>query len=188
MTARVLGIDYGLATCGLALVELHDDGDRLIDLDVVRTSKSAKKLKVMVAEDTARRAREVYAEIWAMANRGEVVGIAVERFSSPRNSTAAGKMAVSYGLVIAITEFLRVPMISVSPQECKKALCGDRGASKAAVERAVVARFPEDFDVVARFEDRVTESAREHAFDAAGVAIVAMTSEMGRVLRGRVAA
>ncbi len=203
MTAHILGIDGGLATFGMAVVKLcpgeTDENNHHIEyIEVVTTKPSPKKFRIHSADDTLRRVREVNRRLRSLVAKYKPALIAVEQFSQPRSASASAKMAMAYGLVIATAEFHDIPLVQVPPQEVKRVLCRKKSASKAEVERAVKKHFARRalFDrngylisgltPVNNFEKQTTASKREHGFDAAGVAIVALESDMVRTIRSMI--
>lgn len=172
----VLGIDSGFASCGLAAVELQPGGEKLLRTWVTRTEKSDKKLGVRSADDTARRAREIAAEIEVALTTYKPCAIAVESPSWPRNAGVAAKMGVAFGVVFALAEWRGIPLVMASPQEVKKAMCGAKNASKDEIVLAVERRFPE-------VEWPRLRSTWEHAADAIAVVVACLPSDALRMAR-----
>lgn len=172
----VLGIDGGFASLGLALVELHPTAEVLRDAWVVRTEKSAAKLGVRSADDTARRAREIAHHVGLAIVTHQPVAIAVESPSWPRNAGVAAKMGVAFGVLFALAERHQLPLVMASPQAVKQALCGSKTASKDEVIAEVERRFP-----------NITWPSQtkswEHAADAVGVVVACLDSDALRMAR-----
>ena len=57
-----MGLDLGLATCGVAVIDLGivHEHDRVVAFDVIVTEASAKKRNVRATADNVRRIRELY--------------------------------------------------------------------------------------------------------------------------------
>ena len=82
MTPYLLGVDPGLASCGLALLQL--DPLRPVELAVLRTRPSPRKRSVLAAEDSMRRARELAEHLAPWLDRPGLVAVASEGQSWPR--------------------------------------------------------------------------------------------------------
>ena len=137
MNVRVLGIDPGLANMGVCVVELEEQDIRVVQVDVLATQKSSKKREVLASSDTVRRGREIANELNTVVVRKRPMVLAVEAMSYPRNASSAAKTAISWGVLITIAELFDLPMVQASPQDVKKALCGNRSASKVEVQKAL---------------------------------------------------
>jgi len=184
---RILGADPGLATFGLAVIDISDEQDVLIHAGSILTAKSNKKLGVLVAEDNVRRTRDLLAALAPLLAANDIRAICAERFSAPRNSSAAAKVALAWGALIAHADLLRVPIVQPSPQEVKLAVCGKRSASKTEVEIAMRQRYrgPVSTEALAEMDDNLAPSHQEHAFDAMAVAVACLDSDIIRAVRGR---
>lgn len=177
----VLGIDGGFASMGLAAVELLPDNERVIKAWVVCTELSAKKRGVKAGDDTCRRARELAFAVGRAVDAYDPIAIAIESPSWPRNCGVAAKMGVAFGVVFALSETHRLPLVMASPQEVKRAVCGAKTASKDEIIHAIEMRYPE-----IGWPKRTT--LWEHAADAVGVVVACLDSpalQMARQLFGK---
>lgn len=172
----VLGIDGGFASLGLSVVDLQPDQERLLDVWVVRTEKSAKKLGVRSGDDTARRARELAHHVELAITSRQPGALALEAPSWPRNAGVAAKIGVAFGVVFALAEKHHLPLVMASPQDVKLAVVGSKTATKDDVIAAVERRFP---DVTWPS----TRSLWEHAADAVGVVVACLDSDVLRMAR-----
>jgi crossover junction endodeoxyribonuclease RuvC len=175
--ALVLGIDPGFASTGVALVELRPDGERVVSLQIVRTAKAAKKQQLMATEDNLDRARKI-AEALGRLLEG-VDAVAAEAMSFPRSASVAAKMAMSWGVLAALSHHRRIPVVQASPQRIKKAVTGLTNAGKPEVQAALAARYPETVAMAAR----LPATAMEHPFDALAAVVAALDSEVFRMAR-----
>ncbi len=172
----VLGIDGGFASIGVAVVDLALDGELLRDVWVLRTEKSAKKLGVRSGDDTARRAREIAHHLDLAITSHQPVAIALEAPSWPRNAGVAAKMGVAFGVVFALAEKHRLPLVMASPQDVKKKLCSSASASKDEIIRAIEGRFP-----CVTWPSQKT--LWEHAADAIAVVVACLDSDALQMAR-----
>lgn len=138
----VLGIDHGLATLGLAVVELTASGEVVRSLEVVRTDKSDRKREVRASDDNVRRLVELSAALEARIGP-EVVALAAESQSWPRSALSIAKVAMVWGVIGAVAQRHSLPVIQASPQEAKRALTGRKDASKGDVQVALEVRYPD---------------------------------------------
>lgn len=197
----VLGIDPGFTSLGYAVLELGGGGlaDQVVTIGVLRTKATDKKQRVLVADDNIRRARELAVSVRGLTHAGTMMparggqGIAAlfqgadrirlvcaEKMSFPRNASAAAKVAMAWGLLVANLERLDLPLLQASPQEVKRRVTGKADASKDDVEKAMVKRFGRG---LYRMLKGVPPGQHEHAFDALASAVACLDSEEGRMVR-----
>ena len=172
----VLGVDGGFASLGLAAVDLLPDREIVSRAWVVRTQKSVRKLGVRSGDDTARRARELAHEIGFAIATYSPAAIAVESPSWPRNAGVAAKLGAAFGVVFALAESHRLPLVMASPQDVKLAVCCSKTATKDDVIAAIESRFP-------GIEWPRVRSLWEHAADAVGVVLACCDSDALRMAR-----
>jgi len=172
----VLGIDPGFAALGLALVELEQEGERVRRLEVVTTEPSARKLEVRASDDNLRRTCELAAALEERIGP-EVIALAVEAQSWPRNAGSSVKVALAWGALAAVAQRHGLPVLQASPQEVKRAIAGAKTASKAEVQTALELRYAEMPDWPAR-RDQV-----EHAADALAAAVACLDHAVVKLAR-----
>lgn len=175
----ILGIDPGLASFGVAVVELLPEGERVLALEVIRTAKSAAKHDVLAACDNVRRARELAAALESIIRERCPVAIAAESMSFPRSSSVAGKMCLAWGVVSALAEEHGLPVVQASPQQVKAAVVGDKSASKLDVESALLRRYGNAIEALVH----VPDGQREHAFDSLAAVVASLGSDVVRMAR-----
>jgi crossover junction endodeoxyribonuclease RuvC len=178
MSVLLLGLDPGFAALGWSLLEVHPTAGMeparidVVDLGVCETSPDSRKSLVLRSDDNLRRARELAAFLYdktlASMRRGRLVAICAESFSPPRNSSAAAKVAMTWGALAAISVQAGVPIVQCSPQQLKIALCGSKSASKQDIMDAIDARFG---TAVVPLLRRIAKGKWNHAYDAVGAAM-----------------
>ena len=173
----LLGVDPGFSSIGLVALDL--DADRVVRFDVFRTAKDDRKGRTLAVEDNVRRAREIAVYLGRVVEELEPIAIAAEAMSFPRSSSVAAKVALTWGVLVALAERHELAIVQASPQEVKRALCGRKDASKDDVAEKLRGRWPE----LEQLEESVTRSQREHPYDALAAAAVAMTSDVVRLGR-----
>ena len=165
---RVVGVDPGLASMGLAVVELKAGGPELLSLQVVRTKPPAKKLRLRQADHDAERVRLLVAAL-AEQITPDTLAICYEAPAGGRSARGAKALALCVGALVALAELHKLPLLSVSPQELKEKLTGSRSASKATMIEAITLRWPD-----AAWP--LPASTWEHAADAAAAIVACLDS------------
>lgn len=179
----LIGVDPGFASIGLARVALEwADGKlapRLLDMALIETEKSDKKHAVYASDDNVRRMYEIYdaLQLYFTHDDQRPAVIAAEAMSYPRQSSAAAKMSLAWGVLGAITRMGDIPLIQTSPQEVKQQVAGKRTATKVEVQEALMKHFP---DSLPPLIGRIVRSKQEHPADALAVAIAAFASPLVR--------
>lgn len=182
--STVLGLDPGFACIGYAVVNLLPTEEKILNMGVLRTEKSNKKLKVFASDDNVRRAREIYTFLRDLAQDGPcgpISAICAETMSFPRSSSVAAKMAMCWGVVAALSEQFNIPVVQSSPQQLKKNVAGSMKAAKEDVQKALKVRYGK-----ARLDEHCREvpaSMLEHPYDALGAVVATLDSELIRMAR-----
>ena len=177
---KILGLDPGFAAFGYALVAYGTTGMVVEALGVLRTEPSSAKRKVLASDDNARRAREIVRDLRPLVEGARLV--CTESMSFPRSSSAAAKMALSWGLIVAEVDRCDRPLLQATPQEIKKRLCQNKSADKLEVENELNHRFGE-MKLKALLKT-VPRTLHNHAYDALAAIIACLDSEQGRMLKG----
>jgi crossover junction endodeoxyribonuclease RuvC len=152
----VIGVDPGVASCGLALVDVTARGYRCIRAVTVRTSADLRP---------ADRSRQI---VDAMLELGtpdayaveEQAGASVGHFQRRTTNAAASRARDVMGAIDGVAAVRGVKLVRVSPQRAKAAVGAARGRDKASVKSAVRA-------LVADVPGRVSQ----HASDAIAIAV-----------------
>lgn len=178
-----LGIDPGLATLGLAEMEIFADSEQLRAMRTFTTKASPKKMHILANDDVFRRSREIVRVIEPLVRDVRVQVICFEAWSPIRNAGAAAKVARTFGIIAALAEVYSIPVVSPTPQQVKMASTGRRDASKETVQASIRKRYRKDAGVFKRFEKDTPKSRREHGYDACGIIVASLDSEVIRGLR-----
>jgi crossover junction endodeoxyribonuclease RuvC len=183
----VLGLDPGFASIGFAKIRLRSTGEEVISMGVIRTTKwkakskkkglkPPKQRKPSASEDNLRRAQEIAARLIEFLNgASEVQVICVEAMSFPRNSSAAAKMAMCWGVIAALAQSLGIPVLQVTPKALKKSVCGKEDAEKIEVQSALDGRY--GVSVLQERVKQVPRSLWEHPYDALGAAVACLETD-----------
>lgn len=173
----VLGLDPGFANIGYGLVDITKTSVKVVGAGVFTTAASSKKRKVLATDDNLRRAREIAEWLDDLIAARYVRAICAESMSFPRNSSAAAKVAMTWGIIASLAYREELPIIQASPQEIKLALCGVKSASKVEVEEAV-----ERLYTVKPFLEGTARGLHEHAYDAVAAIHTGINSDLIRAL------
>lgn len=176
----ILGADPGFASFGWAVVKVTLTEESVWDMGVIRTEKSAKKLNVLSTSDNIRRGREIAGRLGDLYHNYWVDCVCAEAMSFPRSSSVAGKMCLSWGILIDKSRVWKVPIMEASPQAVKMAVCGNKSASKDAVQAALVKRYGAMVD---RGLGDLPTGQHEHAFDALAAVVACLDSDVIRMGR-----
>jgi len=172
----ILGIDPGFASLGLAAVGVTADTERIIELAVIRTEKSASKLEVRASSDNVRRACELTKALSRFIDRHNPLAIAAESQSWPRNAGSSAKIGIAWGVVAAVATWYGLAIVQASPQRLKQVVCGSKSATKEDVIAAIEKRFP-------GVQWPAPKGVIEHAADAAGAVIACLDSSALQMAR-----
>lgn len=127
----IMGADPGLGHFGLVIADFNL---QVKEFHCIQTKKGKSRL---AAEDVFLRGQQLAREIEEIINPYSIAIMCAESFSYPRNSSASAKMAIAWGIICALSERLKVPLVMDSPQNIKKTLTGTSKASKEDIQRAL---------------------------------------------------
>ena len=175
----VLGLDPGFGKCGYCLFEVDKvpGDDTVLELGVIKTKKSAKKRKILAADDNLDRAGDISKKLWKLSR--EASAICAESMSFPRNASIAGKMAMCWGIISAIAVRREIPVLQASPQEIKKCICGNNKASKEDIQETLNNKYKE----CPGLAEKIAKGQREHPYDALASIITCLDSSYLKLLR-----
>jgi crossover junction endodeoxyribonuclease RuvC len=125
----VLGVDPGVAKCGLAVVGREARRPVLIWCDTVRTDP---------AQDEADRLAALAAAVRAAIAAHRPAWVAIERVAFSRNTVSALRVARATGAAMVVAGEAGLPVDEYSPTEVKSVVTGMGDADKAQVQRALV--------------------------------------------------
>jgi crossover junction endodeoxyribonuclease RuvC len=172
----VLGIDPSLCNTGIAAIALGGIGERIVELEVVRTSPSGKKRRIRGSDDDVRRVEAIVERLDAAVAKHRPVALVMEAPAGSKGARAARALALAAAAVVAVAKLRGIPFLQVQPSDVKRAMCGARNASKDDVILAVERRFNE-------VPWPMPESVWEHAADAIGAVISSLDADVVRLAR-----
>jgi hypothetical protein len=199
-----VGFDPGMGRAGGAAVLLgrRPEEDQLLELVAWATEQSDRKRAVMASDDSFRRGCELASGVRALLLRLDsddrrCVRVAcAEAMSFPRNSTAAAKVALFWGVLAAERERCAWPLVQAGPQEIRRVFGLPKGlgrdAGKQAVHAALEVRYGQGavrraVDAALAAHPGATEKQRgelrRHPLDALAAVAAADGSEVVRMLR-----
>ncbi|HEV1997125.1 MAG TPA: crossover junction endodeoxyribonuclease RuvC [Candidatus Dormibacteraeota bacterium] len=152
----VLGIDPGLATIGVALVDSVGARKTLLNVGVVTTPAGMPGPK---------RLASIHRDLLQLLGQMHPEAAAVEQLFFSSNSTTAMQVAEARGVILLAMEECGVPVWEYTPMQVKVSLTGYGKASKAQMTRMVRALVS------------VPEKLPDDAFDAVAIALCHLQSE-----------
>jgi Holliday junction resolvasome RuvABC endonuclease subunit len=185
----VLGIDPGFATFGWAVLAVTGTAPlqvHVAGMGVLTTRADPEAPRVA---DNVRRCGELARALEALCKGhvpaaprtksapmcdGRMAVVCAEAMSHPRSASAACKVAMTWGLIVANVSRRRLPFRQLSPQDIKVRVVGSNDASKSAVASILRARWGED---IKRFLTSYPNKLHEHAYDALAAATACMDAE-----------
>jgi crossover junction endodeoxyribonuclease RuvC len=166
--AVVLGVDPGVARCGLAVVARRDRRTELVWADAVRTpSTDPEPIRLRAIGEGMRRAIQEYGP----------GSVAVERVAWSRNQVSALHVARATGAVLLLAAEAGLPVEEYGPNEVKQAVTGMGNADKRQVQQAL-----------ARVHGLRDVPTQPDAADAAAVALTHLLASRMRGLAARAGA
>lgn len=125
---NIMGVDPGIARVGWAAVETHGR-------QVKRVSYSCIMTEAETREET--RLNHVFSELTKLLRVHKPNVVAVEELFFATNAKTAMIVGQSRGVILLAAARAGVSVVSYSPLEVKRAVCGDGRADKKAVQRMV---------------------------------------------------
>jgi len=186
---RILTIDPGYAALGYALLDATAKFDRVVAMGVVRTKVSANK-RILKNEDSFARMRHMGEELERLTGRGtenSIRAMVFESLSLPQQTSKqlAVKIGMPYGLLAQLAATMNIPVVMVTPQRVKNAVCGADNASKQAVEAAMRKRFlpvKVHGGAINAFLSTTPASLHNHAWDALAVYVASTDTDVMKAL------
>ncbi len=178
----VLGIDPGLASLGWSLVSFSQEGSRILRAGVIRTKPNPKRLRLRAGDSRGQRLRDISREALRLLQGRKdrrVSLLAIETSGGiPQNAKSALDLAASWGAVVALATSTNTPVAHYSPRDVRTEFGLPVNASKETTFEAAVARCLDDGERVRV----IPKSYREHAGDAAAIAVAAGGSDLVKAL------
>lgn len=129
---RVMGVDPGLARCGVAV----------IDGDVRRSSLTAHELiRTGADDDAAQRLAVVHDRVAGLIGRWRPDVLAMERLLFNANAASAMAVAQSVGVILLAAAHAELAVSHYTPTQVKATVTGHGGADKAQVGYLVTAQL-----------------------------------------------
>ncbi|HEX6843750.1 MAG TPA: crossover junction endodeoxyribonuclease RuvC [Actinomycetota bacterium] len=124
----VLGVDPGVAKCGLGVVGRRDRRTELVWSDTVLTA---------AGEEETTRLRTIAAAVRAAIVEHRPASVAVERVAWSRNQVSALHVARATGAILLVAAEAGLSVEEYGPNEVKQAITGMGNADKRQVQQAL---------------------------------------------------
>ena len=162
---RVLGVEPGFASVGLAFIEILGEGQyRAEHLETIRTKRST--LKTNIWDDNYERCEFIGKRVTELIEHYGPQLVAIEAESWTRTHTDS-VVGLGRGVIYGITSSRGLPTSQWHPKQVRQALLNKQQASKSDLEEWL-GKHVLDFH---RKLTPITKSQQNHAADAAAVAI-----------------
>jgi Holliday junction resolvasome RuvABC endonuclease subunit len=175
---HLLGVDPGLCHLGLAVLRVGPGGCSFVATAVCETDKDERKT-TRAAHGNTVRSRELRQWYVRQIEQWKPLAVCAEELCQVRNSSAWGKICLSWGVVIGCTGDL--PIVEVSPKDRIKRITGLRSATKMQVRDAMARRHPELASMWPT-GPRGGEALIEHAADAASAVLACLDEDAVRAV------
>lgn len=127
---RILGIDPGLATIGLGLVECRS-----------RTEVRAEEwltIETAAGLPLPERLKEIREDLTAFLNDARPALVVIERLFFAKNQTTAFDVAHARGVIVCSVADAGIPILEPTPMELKHAITGDGSADKVQMQHMLM--------------------------------------------------
>lgn len=173
MIGSILCLDCGFCATGVAIIY---DG-KVEHCEAIRTKPDPKRQKLRRIDEDCERIAELVRGLKQLIDKHEPIAIIVEfPHGGAKSSRAARTMGMATSMVVTISEMLKLPLITVTPEDVKK-ITGNRRASKEEVEAVVLKKHPEARKLLPK-----VKAKREHCSDAIGAWIAGQNDPTIRML------
>jgi len=127
---RILGIDPGLTTLGIGLIEMRGPQDFVaLDWLTIETDAGA---------DTAERLAEIAKDLRGLLDSMHPELAVVEQLFFARNEKTAISVAQARGVILLALAERKIPILEPTPMQMKSAIAGDGSADKQQIGDMIV--------------------------------------------------
>lgn len=130
--AMIISLDIGFSNTGWSIF----DKGGLLAVGIIQTKKTEKRM-IRVSDDNIRRCVEIANELDILKQKYKLQGLLGELPSGSQNARAANQFGLIIGTVGVAAHFLGLPAEWCSQQEVKKAVSGNRFATKDEIMQAI---------------------------------------------------
>ena len=176
MIARLMGMDPGLATFGITVVDTDGVKRRCVHADVFTTKPLSRKLKLDKSDDDVRRTTLLSRWLEQKFYRWAPAIVAAEAMSFPRNHQAVVCISLAWGVLCCQLNLRGLPLITAAPLEWRRDLVD--GGQEARAQAYAIRQCP-TFKLAA---SGIARRDEVHARDALGVSIWAERTELARAM------
>ncbi len=127
---RILGIDPGLATVGLGLIEATDAHT----MQVVEWLT----IKTLAGVATPERLQEIRNDLTSYLKEAKPELAVIERVYFSKNVTTGIDVSQARGVILTCLAEQAIPMLEPTPSELKSAVCGDGKADKVQMQQMMM--------------------------------------------------
>lgn len=162
---KILGIDPGLASCGVAVIE----NNKLHKCFCITTTNKAIRTNQNKSEILRGRLHVIQEKVTDTIYGTPINFAALEMFQGSKSTQAVRAMSAVIAMLWTVLDHCAIPVVDISPLEAKVAAVGERKASKYAMQVAMADRYLP----LGGLMDHNPKKNREHMADACAVAYAA---------------
>jgi len=182
----VLTLDPGFSAFGWGVVIRESGVEFVAEMNVIRTKKASKKLRILANEDNFMRMRYIAERLIAVIEDYKIDAMTFEAFSIPMKASKSNlvKIGMPYTIISTLSVVYDLAVVMSTPQHIKKAICGRINASKEEVEIEVLNQYGK-LPAVRAFMESVPETLHNHGWDALAAYIASDASDVMKALKKR---
>ncbi len=167
---NILGIDYGFANTGFAIVKLKNNIIIPLKIDTINTTPSPKYLKMYKEDDNIIRIQKIVKELEVLIDGYAVQIVTLEQFTTNMNNTnTSRKLYGVVGAIAALSKLKNIPLIGVTPRQIKLVICNKPSGTKEEVMESIKKNYPEIKNFLPHQKYKI-----EHCYDAFASIITAL--------------
>lgn len=129
---RIIGIDPGLATIGIGLIEANGHTLSLLDYFTIETKPGT---------EFSQRLKEIWDDIHAYVCESQPELAVIEKLYFSVNEKTALDVAHARGVLVAAVAMQNIPILEPTPPELKRCITGDGSADKKQMQQMVQTLF-----------------------------------------------
>jgi Holliday junction resolvasome RuvABC endonuclease subunit len=177
--SNILCVDLAFANVGCAVADVTGGKpEPILYVDTIHTEspppKKRAKMKVSIASEDLRRAKEIAVELYSLIEKYKPKVIFAEiPTGASKSSKAAKAMGIAKGVLVAIAAIYEIPLVAITPRAAKRAATNNVDASKSEVKKSIRKEFSYFKGWLKGRGGAILEGKNEHVYDALSVLMAA---------------
>lgn len=167
----ILSIDQALANSG---VVVFNKKGKVKFHKVIKTASEKKKRNIADMDDKSRRTRDIVLELDNIISKYEVEKIVCEVYGGfSQSKVAADALATARTIIVCLSQLRRIPTVYINAMDGKKALTGNKNASKVEMCKSAKEKYSWFSDYTSTRAKSGFAGEAEHVADAVGLYLAA---------------